>query len=30
MGLFDTHFVQFGQVLQISRLKLLVTRFQYV
>ena len=25
MGLFDTHFVQFGQVLPVSGLKLLVT-----
>ena len=30
MGLFDTHFVQFGQVLPISGLKLLVTSIQYI
>ena len=30
MGLFDTHFVQFGQVLPISGLKLLVTSIRYV
>ena len=30
MGLFDTHFVQFGQVLPILVLKLLVTSIRYV
>ena len=30
MGLFDTHFVQFGQVFPISGLKLLVTSIRYV
>ena len=30
MGLFDTQFVQFGQVLPISGLKLLVTSIRYV
>ena len=30
MGVFDTHFIQFGQVLAVSGLKLLVTSIQYV